>query len=43
MQFIGVDIVEIPRIESVIKRWGKTFLERVFTPAELKIYDNTPS
>ena len=43
MQAIGVDIVEIPRIESVIKRWGKTFLERVFTPAELKLYDNTPS
>jgi holo-[acyl-carrier protein] synthase len=43
MQFIGVDIVEIPRIESIIKRWGETFLERVFTPAELKLYDNTPS
>ena len=43
MQHIGVDIVEIPRIERVIKRWGKTFLERVFTPAELKLYNNTPS
>ena len=43
MQHVGVDIVEIPRIEKVIKRWGNTFLERVFTPAELKLYDNTPS
>ena len=43
MQHVGVDIVEIPRIERVIKRWGKTFLERVFTPAELKRYNNTPS
>ena len=43
MQHVGVDIVEIPRIERVIRRWGKTFLERVFTPAELKLYNNTPS
>ena len=43
MQHVGVDIVEIPRIERVIQRWGKTFLGRVFTPAELKLYNNTPS
>ena len=43
MQHVGVDIVEIPRIEKVIRRWGKTFLERVFTPAELKLYNNTSS
>jgi holo-[acyl-carrier protein] synthase len=43
MQYIGVDIIEIPRIERVIKRWGNTFLERVFTVSELKLYDNTPS
>jgi holo-[acyl-carrier protein] synthase len=43
MQHVGVDIVEIPRIECVIKRWGKTFLGRVFTPSELKLYDNTSS
>jgi holo-[acyl-carrier protein] synthase len=43
MQYIGVDIIEINRIEKVVKRWGKTFLERVFTPAELKLYGNTAS
>ena len=43
MQYIGVDIIEINRIEEVVKRWGKTFLERVFTPAELKLYGNTAS
>jgi len=42
MQAVGVDIVEIPRIESVIKRWGKTSWNG-FHPAELKLYDNTPS
>jgi holo-[acyl-carrier protein] synthase len=43
MHHLGVDIVEIPRIERVVKHWGKTFLQRVFTPSELKLYGNTPS
>jgi holo-[acyl-carrier protein] synthase len=43
MQCVGVDIIEINRIEEVVKRWGKTFLERVFTPAELKLCSNTAS
>jgi len=43
MQHIGVDIIEIGRIETVTKRWGQTFLARVFTPAELKLYSNTAS
>jgi holo-[acyl-carrier protein] synthase len=43
MQYVGVDIIEITRIEEVIKRWGETFLARVFTPAELALYTNTPS
>jgi holo-[acyl-carrier protein] synthase len=43
MQYVGVDIIEINRIEEVIKRWGKTFLERVFTPSELKLCSNTSS
>jgi len=32
-----VDIVEIGRIERAIQRWGKRFLERVYTPAELAL------
>jgi len=43
MQYIGVDIIEIARIEQLIRRWGETFLQRVFTPAELKLFNNTSS
>ena len=43
MQYVGVDIIEISRIERLIKRWGETFLRRVFTPAELRSYTNTSS
>jgi len=32
----GVDLIEIARIEDVITRHGKHYLERVYTPAELK-------
>lgn len=32
---IGIDLVEIDRFKKVIKRQGKKFLERVFTPAEI--------
>ncbi|MFC1868075.1 holo-ACP synthase [Thermodesulfobacteriota bacterium] len=31
---IGVDLVDIGRMESAIKRWGDRFIRRVFTPAE---------
>jgi holo-[acyl-carrier protein] synthase len=31
----GVDLIEIARIEEVVARHGKHYLERVFTPAEL--------
>ncbi|MFQ5817903.1 MAG: holo-ACP synthase [Terriglobia bacterium] len=30
----GVDIVEPGRVEEVVRRRGRRFLERVFTPAE---------
>ena len=32
----GVDLIEIARIEEVVARHGKRYLERVFTPAELE-------
>ena len=32
----GVDLIEIARIEEVVTRHGKHYLERVFTPAELE-------
>ena len=32
---IGVDIVEISRIEKAVKRWGDHFLDYVFTDKEI--------
>ncbi len=32
---VGVDIVKIKRIESAVDRWGRRFLERVFTREEI--------
>jgi holo-[acyl-carrier protein] synthase len=38
VQYVGVDIVEISRIEEAIKERGDTFLKRIYTPAELECY-----
>ena len=35
MLSVGVDIVEIERIERAIRRWRERFLGRVYTPAEV--------
>jgi len=32
---VGVDIIEIGRVAEVIERWGRRFLDRIYTPAEL--------
>lgn len=32
---IGIDIVEIKRLEKTSKKWGKGFLNKVYTPREL--------
>lgn len=32
---IGIDIVEIKRLARVSKRWGKSFLKKVYTDREL--------
>jgi holo-[acyl-carrier protein] synthase len=32
----GVDLIEISRIEEVIARHGKHYLERIYTPTELE-------
>ena len=37
MPYIGIDIVEIARIEGAIARWGESFLRRVYTDFELKL------
>ena len=33
---MGVDIAEIDRVEAAIGRFGRAFLERVFTPEEIR-------
>ena len=37
---VGVDIVEIWRIEATLKRFGDKFLQRVFTPSEIQYCRN---
>ncbi|MBC7226289.1 MAG: holo-ACP synthase [Thermoflexales bacterium] len=32
---VGVDLIEIPRVERALNRYGERFLRRVFTPAEV--------
>lgn len=32
----GIDIIEIKRLKEAIKKWGDTFLNRVFTQEEIK-------
>lgn len=32
---IGIDIVEIDRLKKVSGRWGRRFLEKIYTPHEL--------
>ncbi len=35
----GVDIVEVPRVAAAIERFGRRFLERIFTPDEIRYCD----
>lgn len=32
---IGIDLVKIGRLKEVVERWGRKFLERVYTEAEI--------
>ena len=43
MHHIGIDIIEIARIERAIARWGESFLHRVYTEPELTRYHRKPS
>src|SRR3989304_3988089 len=38
MQFVahGIDLVDFPRIEELVKRHGSRFSDKIFTPAEQK-------
>ena len=37
MQYIGVDMIEIARIEEAVSNWGERFLNRIYTDAEFKL------
>ncbi|NIR53155.1 holo-[acyl-carrier-protein] synthase [candidate division KSB1 bacterium] len=32
---LGVDLVDVHRIEKIIEKWGRRFLERIFTQNEI--------
>ncbi|MEW6244636.1 MAG: holo-ACP synthase [Bacillota bacterium] len=36
MDGLGIDIVEIERIQAAVDRWGDRFLRRVFTASEIQ-------
>ena len=40
MQCVGVDIIEIARIEKAIARWGERFLRRIYTEREIELCQN---
>ena len=33
---VGIDMVEVSRIENALERWGDRFLRRVFTQSEIE-------
>ncbi|MFA5629551.1 MAG: holo-ACP synthase [Dehalococcoidales bacterium] len=43
MQQVGVDIIEIKRIEEAVSRWGSRFLNRIYTDSELRLYQDKPA
>ena len=38
---VGIDIVEIEKVDRLIKEWGKHFLHRVFTELEIRDWQRT--
>ncbi len=34
---VGVDVIEIERVEGALGRWGERFLGRVYTPLEVAV------
>ncbi|MFQ5925411.1 MAG: holo-ACP synthase [Dehalococcoidia bacterium] len=40
MYHVGLDIIEIARIEEAMARWGQRFLHRIYTQGELDICRN---
>ena len=42
MHYIGIDIIEISRVEKAIARWGEGLLHRIYTDPELRLCNNHP-
>ena len=40
---VGIDLVEIARIEEMLARWPQRFVARVFTPEEIAACENRSS
>jgi holo-[acyl-carrier protein] synthase len=36
----GIDIAEVPRIRQSIERFGQRFLQRIYTPGEIRYCDS---
>src|SRR6266705_7033094 len=36
----GIDIAEVPRIRKSIERFGQRFLQRIYTPGEIRYCDS---
>jgi holo-[acyl-carrier protein] synthase len=43
VHYTGIDIIEIARIKKAVARWGESFLRRVYTDSELKLYREKPA
>ncbi len=39
---VGIDIIEIERVQAALARFGDRFLRRVFTPMEVALFRNRP-
>jgi holo-[acyl-carrier protein] synthase len=37
---VGLDLVEVHRVETLVARWGDRFLDRIFTPLEVELCRN---
>eukprot|EP01135_Chromosphaera_perkinsii_P005487 Nk52_evm36s352 gene=Nk52_evmTU36s352 len=37
---LGSDVIHIPRIQKVFTRYGARFLNRIYTPSEIAIFDD---
>jgi len=39
----GVDLAEVPRIRASIERFGRRFIDRIYTPSEIAYVERKPN